>query len=349
MAANGNLVMMLVGDNFFVDYEDIDTIYDYVLPAFQKADLLFGNLEMPITDRGERVIDKPPEDVVLRMHPKTVNAFMKAGFDVVSLANNHIMNFGPEGLFQTIDLLNKGKIAHAGAGRNINEAREPAIVQKNGCRVAFLCYTSVCVASFPATENRPGVVRIRVHTAYEPPQRVLELPGAPPIVITRLEPEDVQLVREDIGKARTQADIVVVSWHWGVSFEQKILDYQKEGGHVCIDAGADLVIGHHAHGLQGIEVYKGKVIAFGLGNFTAYFPVPRYLSRLDKKSIILKCDIVDKKIRRASFLPSLMNERWQTEVVSGAKAEPIISMMQKLCSELGTNLKPNEGEVEIIP
>lgn len=352
--AHKEMTMMFVGDNYFVDYENPETVFDYALATFQKADLLFGNMEMPITDYGERVVNKSAGDalkgekIFMRMRLNAIDAFKKAHFDVIALATNHTMDFGPEGLFQTIDLLHGAGIETVGAGHNIDEAHTPVILTKNGYRVAILAYTSVCAASFPATKDKAGVARIRVHTAYEPPPRFAELPGAPPIVITRLEPEDIKMLRGDISKARDKADIVVVSWHWGVSHESNVLEYQKEGGHACIDAGADLVVGHHSNTLQGIEVYKGKAIAFGLGAFAAYVPNPNLLTQVDRKSLILRCDIDGKAIKRISFIPSLMNDRWQPEVVSGEKAKPIIDKMTKLSSAMGTTIKPVGDEVEVI-
>lgn len=349
MPSSNELRMAFVGDNFFVDCADMDSVYDSVIPVFRKSDILFGNLEMPLTDRGTPARDKPIKDFILRMDPGAIKALSRAKFDVVAITNNHMMNYGPEGLFQTLSLLDGANIAHAGAGRNLQEARKPAIVEKKGCRVGFLAYTTVYVPSFAATPDEAGEATFKVHTAYQPPPRVLEHPGAPPIVLTIPEPSDVESLKEDIAKLRSRADVIVVSWHWGVSESlRKIVDYQKVLGHICIDAGADLVIGHHPHSLQGIEIYKGRMIAYSLANFVAYTPIKKYWSHFDKESIILKCGILDKKIQNASFFPVLLNEQFQPELATGNAAKGIVDKMCQLCSEFGTKLEVKDKEISIV-
>jgi len=349
MDVHNELTMMLVGDNFFVDYKDMDTIYENVMPTLRKADLIFANLEMPISNRGQPVVDKPLIEAVYRMPVSAIGTLKKTGVNAVSLATNHMMDFGSDALMQTIELLDKARIKHAGAGKNIDEARKPAMVKKDGCQVAFLSLSTLYLPSFSATKNRPGMTTFKVHTAYQPPPRVFEQPGSPPIVLTFPEPGDVELLKEDIRKARGQADIVVIAWHWGTSESlRKIVDYQKELGHISIDAGADLVIGHHPHILQGIEVYRGKIIAYSLGNFATYIPTKKFWPFFGKESIILKCRILNKKISQISFIPILINERWQPELVEGKKAKPVVDMMEQLCSELGTTLRAHGNEVEVV-
>lgn len=214
--------------------------YDYpykdVLPLLQSPDLTIANLETPITKRGTA----QTKDYVYKSPPEALPAFVDAGFDLVNLANNHSNDMGTEGLLDTFDALDKAGIKRFGAGRDAAEAFRPVIVEKNGIRIAFLGFSRVVPEqSWKAGINHPGVADTY---SYVPAVAAIEA-------------------------ARKDADLVVVSAHWGVERNSKPEPYQTELAHRFIDAGADLVVGHHPHVLQGIESYKDKWIAYSLGNF----------------------------------------------------------------------------------
>ena len=177
-----------------------------------------------------------------------------AGFDVVNLANNHIFDYGPDGLFDTITTLDSTGIAFCGAGSNDSTASEPAVITIGTTRVAFIGFSMTFPAEFWAGKERPG-------TAFA----------------------TQSLVKNAMQRARNKADYIVVSFHWGAELMTHPKQYQQDFAHMAIDLGADLVLGHHAHVLQGLEIYQNRLIAYGLGNFTfgSY-------SRHAKESIILK-------------------------------------------------------------
>jgi len=190
---------------------------------------------------------------------------------VMSFASNHALDYGDEALFDTLDVMRENHIAVIGAGKTIAEARRPAIFKRKGTTIGFLAYCSVVPRGFQAEENKSGVAPLRATTAYQP---VDWQAGMPPKVVTRTFPGDLGAMEDDIRHLRKQVDILVVSMHWGVHFVPSIIaDYQYEAGHAAIDAGADLIIGTHAHILKGIEVYKGKVIFFSLCNFNMDLPL----------------------------------------------------------------------------
>jgi poly-gamma-glutamate capsule biosynthesis protein CapA/YwtB (metallophosphatase superfamily) len=262
MDAEGVVTLCAVGD-IMVNRDDPASIFDLAGPVLRDADATFGNCESTYSERGSR---NPATRGEVRAHPRNLDAFTAAGFDVVSFANNHHLDAGYDAFFDTLDALRERGIATCGAGRDLAEARQPAILERNGTRVAFLGYSAILFPGYEAADNRPGCAPLRVHTHYE--QVEIEQPGSAPDVITFTREEDLEALREDVRVARERADVVVVTPHWGIHFEPAtIAQYETEVGRAAIDAGADVVLGHHQHILKPVQVYKGKVIVHGMGNF----------------------------------------------------------------------------------
>ena len=211
--------------------------YANVLPFLTKPDLMAANLETPITEHGLPATNK---SFVFKGSPQSLPALKEAGIDIVNLANNHTLDQGVEGLFDTMDHLGEANIANMGAGRNDTEAFKPVILEAKGVRIAYLGLTRVVpVGSWKAEKDRPGLA----------------------------ETYDATRALKAIREAKKQADIVVVMVHWGIERSESPNAVQKELAHAYIDAGADLIIGSHPHVLQGFEQYKGKWISYSLGNF----------------------------------------------------------------------------------
>ena len=213
-----------------------DYPYWHVRDLLRAADFLAANLETPITERGE------PEDkqYVYRSRPKALPAFRDAGFDLVGLANNHILDYGLVGLEDTLHHLKQNSILYVGAGMDIDEAFRPQIIEMKGMRIAYLAFSQVVPHNdWKATRYQGGVA-----DTY-----ALERPIA------------------EIEKAKEDADLVVVLVHWGQERVHEPNERQMETAKAYIDAGADLVIGSHPHVLQSLQSYKGKWIAYSLGNF----------------------------------------------------------------------------------
>jgi poly-gamma-glutamate synthesis protein (capsule biosynthesis protein) len=200
------------------------------------ADVTVGNLETPLSRRGRAV---PGKTFTFRGSPSVARGLSVAGFDLVGQGNNHARDFGALALKDTITNLDRAGIAHAGAGLNRSAAFKPAIIERNGAKIAYLSYSQIGPASFAATSRGPG-------TAY-----TTGLAG----------------VRRQIAAAHKDADYVIVSFHWGVERSYKPTSTQVRFGRMAIDAGADAVLSHHPHVIQGVEYYKGRIIAYSLGNF----------------------------------------------------------------------------------
>ncbi len=262
------VTLMAVGDTGpFV--EPPEKLFEAVKDILSTADLRFAQVERTFSTRG--VYQEISFGRHSRVAPHLASVYSAIGFDVVSLASNHTGDWGSDPVVDTIKLIRDQGIATIGTGSNIKEARMPAILEKNGLRIGFLGYSSVLLPQYWATESRPGCAPVRAYTYYRPYEYQ---PGAPPFVYSVADREDLAAMVEDIKSLRNKVDIVICSIHWGVHFLPRyIADYQVEVGHAAIDAGCDLILGHHAHLLKGIEVYRGKPCLFSLGNFALCSPI----------------------------------------------------------------------------
>ena len=333
-----DVVMLLSGD-LYVQRPEPESIFEYTAGYLRGADLFFGNLEAAVTDRGRPTEAK--ERPQFKSDERMFLAYTYAGLDACGLANNHSMNYGPEGLLRTIELLDAAGIAHAGGGRDYDEAHQPGVLERKGNRIAFLSYSSVFVPPFAATTERGGIAAVSVATAYQPQPRVVEVPGSPPIIRTFADPNDAAAMTEDVRKAKQAGNVVVVSWHWGLSPATggagQMVGYQEEMAHAAVDAGADLVIGHHPHMLHPIEVYKGKAIFYSLGNFAFDLFYGR-----KQTTALARCIIRDGAIQEVGYLPAFIDEEARPMLVDTEKGAGIVGQVQEMSGRFGTTFEVRE-------
>ncbi|MDP2953859.1 MAG: CapA family protein [Chloroflexota bacterium] len=347
------------------DREDPESLLALAAPVIRQADIAFAQLETNLSERGTPQLHMLPG---LRSHPRNVAALTQAGFHVVSFASNHTLDWGEEALLDTIEVVRQNNIRIIGVGRNIAEARQPAILERKGTRVAFLAYNSVLPAGYEARADKSGCVPLRAYTSYG---QVDWQAGTPPRIVTTADKDDLAAMVEDIRKVREGADVVVMSIHWGVHYIPSVIAmYQREVGHAAIEAGVDLILGHHAHILKGIEVYRGKTIFYSLCNFGFDSPIthrsalkifyglepdpeyPTYYFPADsRKTILVKCLISAGKISRVSFLPFMINKKGQPEPLPhrDKRSDEIFHYMEWLCRDqkLDTSLRREGDEVVV--
>ncbi|MER6049265.1 CapA family protein [Streptomyces sp. NPDC020883] len=269
--------LFAVGD-VFIDRENPETAFQTAGAFLNTGDVVFGNCEGVFSDTWERA---PSSGSPVVAPGRNAKPLADAGFHVMSLANNHSVDGGHQALLNTRDTLRDLGIATTGAGADIAEARTPAIVERDGLRIAFLAYSSVFPHGYEARAKVPGLAPIRAHTRYTPWELNEWNPGLLPRVTTENFPEDVAAFTRDVHAAREQADIVVTSFHWG-DFTRPFLltDNERRLARLAVDAGADVVLGHHHHMLRGIEFYKGKPVFYGLGHYVFDLPdLPRRLAK----------------------------------------------------------------------
>lgn len=326
--AKDTVVLMGVGEMGATE-GPLETYPDLVRPIFATADIRFAQCERLYSERGRLVLPGAEDK---RAHPRKAAILKDCGYDVVSAANNHSGDWGEEVIVDTVEVIRKLGIQTIGAGKNLREARKPAILERNGVKIAFLGYLSVCREGYEATHDRGGAVPLRAHTYYEP---LDHNPGMPPKVRSFPYPDDLALMVSDITEAKRMADVVVMSVHWGLHWYEKIMaEYQVTIGHAAIDAGVDLILGHHAHLPKAIEVYRGKVIFHSLGNFITRHPrTPENAAAREKhlgikfnpeyplqmfgpgshRTIIARAEISKEGVKKVSFYPAMINQKCQPE------------------------------------
>jgi hypothetical protein len=228
-----------------------------IAPATRSADITIGHLEVPHTLRVVEVggdVPAPGAD------PSHLAALERAGFDVVTLAGNHIADCGPDGIADTRAELQRLGMGCCGAGENIDRARQPAIVRCSGRQIAVLSYNCVGPESGWGTANRAGCAYVRIDTADGSPIT----PTAP---LQSAQPESLASMQSDIAAAAARNDFVIVALHKGlVHTPARLAPYERPVSHAAIEAGAHAVVGHHAHILRGMEFHLGRPIFHGLGN-----------------------------------------------------------------------------------
>ncbi|HEX8745782.1 MAG TPA: CapA family protein [Pyrinomonadaceae bacterium] len=294
-----------------MEREGARVVFARVSDVISGADLSFGNLECPVTTRCQR----SPQRIAFRASPRYLEALTGAGFDVLSLANNHSMDCGGAGLLETMRHLRRGGLRWSGAGQTRAEAESFVIVKVKGIRIAFVSFTAIAPpASKPLRDNEPSVA-LASRAALE----------------------------RAITSAGKEADAVVVSLHWGVEYSYRPDAEQISLAHAAVEAGADVVLGHHPHTLAGLEVIRRRstagtghaLIAYSLGNFA--FDSPRWLGRRVTESAILRFRLGRAGLVSAEVLPVVL-EDYLPRPADSAEAQSILSRLAALSAELNTQM-----------
>ncbi|MBI4334842.1 MAG: CapA family protein [Chloroflexi bacterium] len=311
-----------------------------------------------------------------RVDPENARALVFAGFNMVCLASNRCFDYGPEALVDTINTIRGNGMGVIGAGKDIAEARKPVILERKGITSGFLAYNAVVPIEYEAREGKPGCTPLRVSTYYEAQGYQ---PGTPPKIITIPSEQDIRTMEEDIRKLRKQVDVLVVSIHWGQDFTPEgVAPSQVTIGHRAIDAGADLIHGHHGHTIRGIETYKGRIIFYCVGTFAqegqhhekppqgvqdANVP-DEYRSGWQKQpgwernpgprdrryTMMVKCIAGKKGVKKVSFLPTWTDQRTVPEFLprKDERFEEVLRYTERSCKEFGTTLRVEGDEVVVF-
>jgi len=198
------------------------------------ADIAFFNLECPLSKRGV----PQPRKYLFRGDPALAKVLHANGFDVASLANNHTLDYGRTAMLDTAQVVQKAGIVAVGAGKNRKAALGVRIVKRKGLRVGFIAYTDLPNLGVVRLADKPTVAGV-----------------------------DSGEIRGQVARAKAKCDVLVVSFHWGIEYMKRPTERQQKLARLCIDSGADLVLGHHPHVTQTVEVYKGKPIVYSMGGF----------------------------------------------------------------------------------
>ena len=304
-ASDSEIVLTFAGDICFYDeYANMGTlraqnngIYGCILPEVMKemteSDIFMVNNEFAYSDRGAPIEGKT---YAFRAKPENAKLLHDMGVDIVSLANNHAYDYGPEALYDTIDILNEEKVPFVGAGKNIEEAMKPAYFKTNGKTISYVSATQIERTANPdtkeATENSPGVLRT-------------------------LEPDKFLTVIEE---AEKNSDFVVVYVHWGSENTDLVEWSQRELAQKYAEAGADLIIGDHSHCLQGIDYIDEVPVIYSLGNFW-------FNSKTVDTGLFEVTLNAEASIQSCRFVPCIQ-QNCKTRIADAAESQRILTYMQ---------------------
>lgn len=273
-------------------YKSYTWPFEKIAEVMKKADITIVNLESPFSNNGNYAV--PTGSFTFNANPKSVEGLLYAGIDLVSLANNHFGNMGIDGMKETFKILNENNIVYAGAGNNITEAHQEKIIEKNGNSFAFLSY-AYPETLYIATENIPGMTNM-----------------------------DIDSMNLDVKRANENADVVIVLMHAGTEYVNKPNYQQITFARAAIDAGADIVVGHHPHWVQIVETYKEKPIYYSLGNLV----FDQMWSLETQQGAILEASFIDGELTETNILPIIITDYGQAELASEKDAEQILNRME---------------------
>ena len=374
-SSQNQIVIHLAGDCAprRIEYgEPPESLFALSHQKIKDSDLSFCHMERSLSTKGCMQYRNRPTWYG-RHHPDNVKSFVFAGFNVISHAANNCFDYGPEALLETLDVFRRNNIQVVGAGKDIVEARQPALVERKGVKVGFLAYCSVMDVEYEAREDKPGCAPMRVSTYYEAQDTQ---PANPPKIISIPREQDILDMEEDVRKLRPRVDVLIVSQHWGTHRPGVIAAYKPVVGHRAIDAGADLVIGQHPGIIKGIELYRGKAIFYSTGNFALetphHLPPPPgvYSSRQSasyvkgtmetgwdrspaeperRYSMMVRCLAGRGGIQKVSFFPAYINRLAEPEFVlpDDPRFREVLNYTEQWCRELGTKLTVEGDEVVV--
>ena len=247
------------------------------------------------------------EPIILCGNPKAIEGLSAANINLVSLANNHAMDKGAEGIQKTLELLDSKNIMHAGAGMNVTDAQEAAVFEHRGNSVCFISASNIIPAGYLASKQSPGIAGARTN---------------------------IKSLLKQVKDAKAKGQIVLVAIHWGVEYQDYPLDKDKTFARSLVDAGADALICHHPHVLQGVELYKEKPIIYSLGNFI--FDI--YHSHADE-SVIAHLELnPDGSLESLSFSPIRIKGGIPAPA-TGDDAVKILERFSDLSKSLGSDFE----------
>lgn len=287
-----------------------------VQSLFKESDLNLCNLEVPITVQSDTF---PGKTFHFKIPPEFVKILQLLPIHYVTLANNHILDYQEDGLFETMETLQKAGIAFSGAGANLSLASQPAIIKKNGIKIGIIAAGAIFPKGFWATDSTPGIF-------FPWKKRLLNM----------------------VDSTRKVVDLLLVTFHWGAEKKETPKQYQISLAHQVIQHGADLVWGHHPHVIQGIEFYRGKPIFYSLGNF-----IFASYSK-SQNGMVAQVEYEGKKIQKIKLFPLKLDNDppLQPQFMFGDSAYAFLEKAKSLSDSIKASsiiIDPLSGEVIQIP
>ncbi|MBN2159080.1 MAG: CapA family protein [Spirochaetes bacterium] len=295
--------------------QGIDYPFKKIKNDLLRYDYVIGNMEAPITSRGLPYTDKA---YTFRVHPSSARCLRDLKLDAVSLSNNHLMDYGKEGMEDTIAYLNHLNIRHAGGGKNVIDARRPVLLRRGDVTICMLSYCDRPPNDYYASSVRPGIARLSLDD-----------------------------IKEDIAIWKQTYTIVIISLHWGIEQTHDPQPYQKALAREIINAGADAIIGHHPHWPQAIEMYRGRPVVYSLGNF-----INGFTNHIERDNIAVAFYYTGNSLERIKIIPVAGKNRaikCQPYIQEGSEAKATLRLVQSLSKKYNTDfdITANHGLIDL--
>lgn len=284
------------------------------LDIFRSVDVRFCNLECVISNKGEPW-NLTPKVFHFRTDAQNISVLKKGVIDCVSLANNHVLDYGYEAFLEMLDVLQTNKIHYAGGGTNLERAKRPAIFEVEGFKIGFLSLT----------DNEPGW------------EASSDVPGTYYMPIS-LEGQYCKTLIDLVKRTKAQVDLLIVAAHWGSNWGYRPESGHEDFAHLLIDNGVDIIFGHSCHVFRGVEIYKNCPIIYSAGDFIDDYAVDP-IERNDESFMFL-IETEGKKITGLKLYPTII-KNFQARHAKGESGERIGQKMKKMCEEFDTIVRWN--------
>ncbi|MCB1154537.1 CapA family protein [bacterium] len=360
-SAPGETSIVFVGDMYPWDFakkhvkDDPAYMFRGTAPILQQADLTVGNLETPVAVKAEKrkrkfdwkrpIHSLKAKSWVYKLPPRMLDGLHWAGIDLVSLANNHIGDCRADGVSETLEHLQAHGIKAVGAGNNLREAARPTVVEVNGVKFAFVASVSAetWITDIGQVKEEKNAIPKRRRWMKRRLQATKDSAGS---VIT-----SESMVRRMVRRAKRMADVVVYFPHWGIRYHRPVFDEQAKMARAAIDAGADLVVGHHIHIWQPSEIYEGKPIVYGLGNFAFGSN-----NRRANEGLVVRAIFRGKSLDRLELYPTYTKNvdpvvKYQTKLLRGTFAGDTLRRVNLMSSKRGAEyaIREDKGVLYFSP
>lgn len=347
ITATGDIVLTKA-----LDEVPVDPRFAALQRVLGASPCVMSSIELPFSDEGH------PSDRLLnfRARPELVGELAAYNLRVATLANNHSSDYGWSALSDTRRRLRSAGVTPIGAGENIEDAQRPAVLDIGGRSVGILAWSCLLPLGMAAGPDRPGISPIHVETEWVVNGEFqLEEPGVPPVIHTRVRDEDLARVLDSVRRLRESVDVLVVTLHWGFGFGSARAEYQRVLGHLLVDAGVDVVLGHHVHAPQGVEVYRGKAIVYSPGNFVAQQPRENVSAEIEaiyrafsKDAFVTVVELGDDDALRVSLVPIMTNDSGVPVLADPDNARRIADRIGYESAELDTAVSFDGERVRVL-
>lgn len=338
---------LLFGGDIAPVRSDPSGMFGDLEPLIGEADLALANLEIALSDAATPFRGKiyPHKGT-----PVSAEGLARAGFDAVNLANNHMLDFGEQALFDTMALLDQVGVCRFGAGSDLAEAERPLVLERGGLSIGVIGLTTTLPTGFAAGEGVAGVNPLRVLTSYRQFRNPDEYPGTAPIVETAPVGEDLDRLTGAVRALKGWTDIVLVYAHWGTSMSEAVQDFQHAIGRAAIDAGADAVFGGHQHVVSGVEFHRGRPIVHGLGNLVFDFVVP-FFTEATRRTVVFTATLTASGVEDCRLIPCRTGVGSPVAVLDPEDGDglTIAETVRRLSAPLGTEVGVESGRIVVRP